>query len=286
MLNKNHRKSSIKVNICKLWQSTLHSRRLEQLRESAITSRRIDIESNPVSRFCPGWKLFIIFHCHFFCNLLFYPERSTKTSRMEDQCAKIVLQYGYIMKWKQRPLRSSLRFSTFGIPHRMFFVPLLFCSTQRWWPPALSIVVTVRDTFDPVSVEEVCSASSCRGKSVDQPLNPYLAGVPLVPVAPRVLVHPAGRAQSAMTAGIFDHPDYSNPLTIINSPSRLRSFSTSDPAQMAPSSRPSFQKVVSYLNTKQSSAASNNPLLRDVSPAASESFGRFATETSAIQSNL
>lgn len=119
-------------------------------------------------------------------------------------------------------------------------------------------IVAVGDTL-----EKACSASSCRGKSVDQPLNPYLAGVPVVLVAPRVLVHPAGRAQSTRTAGISDHPDYSNPLTIINSPSRLRSFSTSDPAQIAQSSQPSFQKVVSYLNTKQSSAASNNPLLRE-----------------------
>lgn len=144
----------------------------------------------------------------------------------------------------------------------MFFVPLLFCSTRRQWPPALSVVAAVRDTFYLVSVEKACSASSCKGKSVDQPLNPYLAGVPVVPVAPRVLVLPAGRAQSTRTAGIFDHPDYSNPFTVINSPSRRRSFSTSDPAQIVSSSQPSFERVVSYLNTRQSSAVSNNPLLR------------------------
>lgn len=43
------------------------------------------------------------------------------------------------------------------------------------------IVVALRDTVHPVGVEKACSASSWRGKSVDQPLNPYLAGVPYGP---------------------------------------------------------------------------------------------------------
>lgn len=139
--------------------------------------------------------------------------------------------------------------------------PFILFHTHRTQAVTASFVA-LRDRVHPVGVEKACSASSCRGKSVDQPLNPYLAGVPVVLVAPRVLVHPAGMAQSTRTAGIFDHPDYSNQLTVINSPSRLRSFSTSDPAQIVPSSQPSFQKVVSYLDTKRSFTASNRPLLR------------------------
>lgn len=52
----------------------------------------------------------------------------------------------------------------------------------------------------------------------------FLAYVPLVPVVPRVLLLPAGMAEGAGTTGILDHPDYSNPVIIISSPSRQGVF--------------------------------------------------------------
>lgn len=52
----------------------------------------------------------------------------------------------------------------------------------------------------------------------------FLAYVPLVPVVSRVLLLPAGMAEGAGTTGILDHPDYSNPVIIISSPSRQGVF--------------------------------------------------------------
>lgn len=78
-----------------------------------------------------------------------------------------------------------------------------------------------------------------------------LARVPVVPVAPRALPRPAGMAQATGTAGILDHPDYSNPLMITNSPSRQGVFHFKPRGNLSkfPAITPI---VVSYLDIKQS----------------------------------
>lgn len=71
------------------------------------------------------------------------------------------------------------------------------------------------------------------------------------PVAPRALLSPAGMVEITGTAGILDHPDYSNPLTIINSPSRQEVFHLQPCGKFSrfPASTP---VVVSHLDVKQS----------------------------------
>lgn len=78
-----------------------------------------------------------------------------------------------------------------------------------------------------------------------------LALVPVVPVALRASLRPAGMVKGTGTAGILDHPDYCNPLTIISSPSRQGVFHPRPYGNL--SKFPVIPPiVVSYLDIKQS----------------------------------